>query len=78
MFSIEKIGADAFHVLSDIDPSMASFKVPTELFSLQTQYVNLHDTFISHLDSSGKSLTEHTLERRLDCFEIFCGQHGRS
>jgi hypothetical protein len=69
--------AQAFDLLREIDPSQGIFKDGKELLTLATQYVNLHDQLVANLDASGKSLAEHVLERRIECFQRFIGNLGR-
>jgi hypothetical protein len=78
MFSAEYIGAEASAMVSDIDPSVATFSNAKELFALQTQYVNLHDALLTNLDCSGSGAAVGTLARRMNCFEKFVGQVGRN
>jgi hypothetical protein len=63
--------------MKEIDPSQGVFKDGKELLSLTTQYVNMHDELITHVDASGKALAEKCLLRRIDCFDNFIGHIGR-
>lgn len=77
-FSVDRLGTDAMNAVSHISARTATFKDAVDLQSLFTTYVNLHDTLLQRLGRSGKSKEEGTLERRMECFDSFVGEHGRS
>ena len=77
LFSVNHVGAEAAHLMSDITPSTASFKDPDELFAIRTQYINHHDILKSRIDQSGSSAEEGSLARRVKCFDSFIGAEGR-
>jgi hypothetical protein len=78
-FSEELIGEEAHTACSVLSPSSADFtNCEKELLSLKTKMVNLHDTLLQNLDSSGGNLAVGCKERRLLCWDRFIGASGRS
>jgi hypothetical protein len=81
-FAPDLIGCEASNACASINASAAEFQSGSELLSMVTTMVNLHDTLLSHLDASGSAVPDSTpivsVSRRIKCYTNFLGQHGRS
>lgn len=77
-FNAAYCGFEAAELLKEFNPAAAQFASAQDLFTVQTTYANKHDTLITNLDRSGSYDVEESYSRRIDCFENFVGQPGRS
>lgn len=78
LFTSEHIGEEAAEAISAVRPSEATFKNVQELKQQRTAIVNKHDELLSRLDRSGVYNVIGSYERRIECWNNFCGPKGKA